>query len=61
MVLSKLYFIACFRRGKWSWLSPVAMSALKKFFTLEEMDIKIYSILLDSSNFLNHRLTLSTA
>lgn len=60
MVLSELYFIACFRRGKWSWPSPVAMTALEKFFTLEEMEMKIYSILLDSSNFLNHRLTLST-
>ena len=46
---------------KWSWPSPVAMNALEKFFTPEEMEMKVYSILLDSSSFLNHRLTLSTA
>lgn len=54
MILSKLYFVACFGRGKWLWPSPVAMNAPEKFFTPEEMEMKVYSILLDLSKSLNH-------
>lgn len=45
MILSKLYFTACFRREKWLWPSPVAMNVLEKFFSPEEMEMKIYNIL----------------
>lgn len=59
MILSKLCFTAYSeeRSGRghllWPWMH------LRNFFTPEEMEM-IYSILLDSSNFLNHSLTLST-
>lgn len=61
MVQSKLYFAAGFRREKRSWQSPVATNALEKIFTMEEKEMKIYSVLLYSTNSLSSRLMLSAA
>lgn len=61
MILSKIYFIVCFRREKRLWPSPVTLNVPEKFFHSRGTEAKIYSILFDSSNFFSYWLTLSTA